>query len=420
MIGLNRKLAGACLALGIGLAPGIASATDLTFVSWQKDDPSYGSWWQAVIDEFEAKHPGDKIEWTKVARQEYADTMFTMFAGGNPPDIVHLAAFEYQPFANEGWIEDLGPWIKKAGLDLKGWAGQSTCEFEGKTQCIMLLYTGYVLGYNEKMLKDAGIDHPPVGWDEFLADARAMTKDLDGDGVSDQFGTGIPVKDAAGLNYAVLNQVLDLGGRFTKDGKPAFDSPEVIGALTRIKQLFTEGLTPKDQATNDIRQLFNEGKIGMYVDGTWMEGVLNNADPAIRPDLKMTMSPFSPPVGGTSNVLTMPSDLSPEKKQLVWDFISIATSKPFQEKFAELSGQPAPMPGLDYSSEIAKNPNFKLFIDAGSAAAAADVDRLPKGLELKFNEVQKVFQKDVQKMLIEDMTPADTGALIQKDVLAIR
>ena len=33
---LGKTIAGACLALGLGLAPTLASATTLSFVSWMK------------------------------------------------------------------------------------------------------------------------------------------------------------------------------------------------------------------------------------------------------------------------------------------------------------------------------------------------------------------------------------------------
>ena len=41
-----------------------------------------------------------------------------MFASGSPPDIVHLAAFEYQQFADQGFMEPLDKWIKGDDSDL--------------------------------------------------------------------------------------------------------------------------------------------------------------------------------------------------------------------------------------------------------------------------------------------------------------
>ena len=87
-----------------GLAPAMAD-TVLKFISWQTDDAGTGDWWHAAIAEFEKQHPGVRIEFTKAERGAYADTMTTLFAAGQPPQIVHLASFEFQIFADNGWLE---------------------------------------------------------------------------------------------------------------------------------------------------------------------------------------------------------------------------------------------------------------------------------------------------------------------------
>ena len=222
------------------------------------------------------------------------------------------------------------------------------------------------------------------------------------------------------MMYGVLGYTLDAGGRFTDaDGKPTFDSAPVVDALTNIKKIYAEGLMPAEQSSGDIRQLFSEGKIAMTVDGPWIYGTMQSASAEEKPNLKLTMPPFTPPIGGTSNVIGMPSDLSPEKKQLVWEFIQIATSQEFQQKFAEIAKQPAPMPGLDYSALIAAAPNCERFIKSNEAASSANVDRLPKGLEVQFNQVQDVFFKELQRMFIENLDPAQVAKNIQDEVVAM-
>ena len=257
----NKTVAMGALAISTALTALPVASETLTFVSWMKDEPGYGDWWNEIVAEFEATHPGVDIELTRVARDDYANAMFTMFAGGSPPDIVHLAAFEYQPFADEGWLEPLDEWVANSDLSLDGWAGQGTCEWDGSTYCVMLLYTGYVMAYNEKMLADAGIDSVPTSWDEYLAAARAMTKDTDGDGVIDQYGTGLPTKGAGSVMHTALNFVLDAGGAWTVDKEPTFNSPETIEGIARMKLLFEEKLSPPELASGDVRQLFIEGRI---------------------------------------------------------------------------------------------------------------------------------------------------------------
>ncbi|RVV99459.1 sugar ABC transporter substrate-binding protein [Mesobaculum littorinae] len=415
-----RHLKKTALALALGTTTALSalpvSAETLTFVSWMKGEPGYGDWWNEVIEKFEAEHEGVEIEMTKVARGDYADTMFTMFAGGTPPDIVHLAAFEYQSFANEGWLETLDPYIEESGLDLEGWAGQDTCVWDGETKCIMLLYTAYILAYNERMLNEAGFDEVPKGWDEFLEAARATTKDTNGDGQTDVYGIGVSSAGGSNMMHDMLHFVLDAGGNWTEDGKPSFDSPGVIEGLRRFKQIYTEGLTPRDAEAGDMRQLLVEGRIAMRLDGPWIYNIIKDAGEDIRDDLKLAESPLDPPVGGTSNVIGMPSDISDERKDLVWDFIQIATSEEMQQRFATLGSSPAPMPGLDYTAEIEADPYFELFETANNKAAEAGIDRLPAGLELEFNEVVKLVFRETQRMLIDDLDPEVAAQNIQKAV----
>lgn len=415
---LRRTTRTAALALATSTFALTAGAQELTFVSWMTGDPGYGDWWNEVVEKYEAEHPGVTVEMTKVARDEYADTMFTMFAGGNPPDIVHLAAFEYQPFADEGWLEPLGPWIEQSGKDLGGWAGQGTCEWEGETYCIMLLYTGFILAYNEQLLAEAGHE-VPTDWESFLAAAQAVTKDTDGDGIIDVYGTGVTTLGGTNMMHDMLSFVLDAGGSWTVDGAPSFDNPGTIEGLRRFKQIYDERLTPRDIDTGAARQLMAEGRVAMRVDGPWIYAVLKGADPAVGEHLKMAPSPFDPPVGGTSNVIGMPSDLDDERKQLVWEFIETATSAEMQDRFATLGDSPAPMPGLDYAEQAALNPYFELFAQENERAAAAGIDRLPKGLELELNEVAKVVFEEVQRMLIEDLPPEEAAANIQEEVQRI-
>lgn len=418
MKSLKKTAIGTALALTTLLTAMPVAAETLTFVSWMKDEPGYGDWWNEIIAEYEETHPGVEISMSRVSRDEYADTMFTMFAGGNPPDIVHLAAFEFQPFANEGWMEPLGPWIEKAGLDLEGWAGQPTCEWQGETVCIMLLYTGFVMAYNEKLFEEAGVPLP-TDWESYLHAARELQKDTDGDGINDQLGIALPFIGDASVMQEALNYVLDAGGSWTVDGEPAFDRPEVIEGLSRWKQLFDEGLTPKELSSADVRQFLLEGRLAMTVDGGWINNTFRSASDEVRQHLKIAKSPFSPPLGGTSNVLGMPSDISDEKKQLVWDFIELTASQKYQQRFAEWGKTPAPRPGLDYSALIAESPSFEILAQAAADAAAANVDRLPKGLELENNEVVKIFFNEAQKMILQGDDPAEVAARLQEKVSKI-
>ena len=346
--GLWRLGRGAAIAalLAVGVAAPAAADTTLRFVSWQVEDPAFGPWWRKAIAEFEKTHPGVKIEFTSVPRESFADQMTTLFASGSPPQIVHLASFEFQSFADNGWLEPLGPYIEGAKLDLDGWAGQKLCDWDGETVCIMMLYYGGMMAYNEAMFKEAGIAVPKT-WNEQLAAARALTKDNNKDGLIDQYGIGVVTAGGAGQYLSdMLSYVVDAGARWTNaEGEPTLDTPEMIEALGRWKVQIKENLTPLDMEAGSLRQAFIEGRVAMRIDGPWMWGIMQKAKPEIREHLKVAVPPFQPPTGGSSNVLGIASEIDDAEKKLAWDFIQIATSAELQSTYAEVSGSPAPRPG---------------------------------------------------------------------------
>lgn len=399
--------------------PALAQNKVLKFVSWQKDERGAGDWWGSVIKEFEATHPGVKIEWTKVERGAFADTMTTLFAGGQPPDIVHLASFEFQKFADNGWLEPLDPYIKNAKLDLKGWAGQDTCSWNKQTVCVMMLYFGYFMAYNEELLKKEGLE-VPKNYAEFLTAARKLTKDVNGDGIVDQFGTGHETRGGGGQYMSeMMNYTLDAGARWTDEsGKITINTPQMVEGLTRWKTIVKENLTPRDLAAGEVRQLFADGKIAMKTDGPWLWPIIQKGK--AKDQIKLTMAPFSPPVGGSSNVLGIASEISPENKKLAWDFIAIATSDKFQSTYATLGASPPPDPRADTSGASKDTPHFDLLVKATKAAADAKIDRIPKGLELQFNEFAKMVMEESQRMIIQDLDPKAVAATMQKKAEALQ
>jgi len=396
-----------------------ANATELRFVSWQNDDGGMGDWWRAAIAKFEAEHPGHTIDFTKVDRGSYADTMTTLFAGGQPPQIVHLASFEYQSFAENGWMENLDPWFEKDGIDMTGWAGQDTCRWNDETACIMLLYFGFMMAYNEEILASEGLEVPTT-YEEFLKVARVTTKDLNGDGITDQFGTGHETRGGAGQYLTeMLNYVLDAGAYWTdKEGNVTIDTPEMIEGLSRFKTIIDEGLSPKDMSSGDVRKLFADGKMALKLDGPWLYPIMQEGAAADK--LKVAIPAMSPPVGGSSNVLGMASEISDEEKQLVWDFIKIVMSPEFQRTYATDAGNTPPSPSADLTGVEEKVPHFPLLVETQKAAAQAGVDRIPTGLEVQYGEFGKMVQEEVQRMIIENLDPADVVKVMQEKAVAIQ
>ncbi len=411
-----RALVAACALALIAIMPAQAQ-TKLRFFSWQTDDQSNSVWWLAANKAFEAAHPGVTIEFVKVPRDSFADTMMVMFGGNTPPDIVHLAAFEFPSFVQEGFLEDLTPLIARDKLDLKGWAGQGRCVIDGKTYCVNLNYFGYLLFYNTALLQAAGVA-VPADWEQFLDAARRVTAS----GKGQVFGTGLHTSAGAGQYLTeLLAMVLDAGGRWTNSaGKPTIDTPEVIEGLRRWKLLQTEKLTPLGLKAEDVRQLFIEGRVAMRLDGPWMQGLLAKARPEVRDNLKTAETPTTTPLGGTSNVIAIPASLAPERKRLVWEYIRQVASREWQEQYVALSGQLAPRPGSLTPAILATKPFLATFQAAQDKAAGKGIDRLPAGFETTYNEFAKIVTEEAQRMVLDNADPSATARRMQARAVALQ
>ena len=102
-------------------------------------------------------------------------------------------------------------------------------------------------------------------------------------------------------------------------------------------------LTYAPPGTNSAvaRQLFIDGKAAFLRDGPWVWATLQKAKPEMRPVLKMAQLPFPVLTGGASNSLHIPAKLDPQKKKLVWEFIALAATPAWQEKYVQMTGSPS-------------------------------------------------------------------------------
>ncbi len=347
--------------------------------SWQATEPGTSDWWNALIDAFEAQNPGVTIEFTHEPFASYNQTMVTRFAGGNPPDILHLPAANFMVYAQEGWLEPLDEHLADMSDVVNQWTPvQSTCEYEGQTLCIVVLGYGYVLGWNQAAFEEAGLAGPPKNSDELIEYARQLTVDKDGDGAIDQYGFVFPTVTHPGVETTATSFLFEAdpdGHWVNAEGELNRDA--ITTAWTKMRQLIADGSVPLGLDNNGKRQFFVEGRAAMMLEGPWIQGNINSAAPDVQPGLQVASTPFSGTVyGGASNVLAVPADIDPERQELAWKFIELFTSEEWQAKYATIAGQPPARAGVLDDAFLAENPNMQVFVNEANAAK----DYIPPGM----------------------------------------
>ncbi|WP_037650035.1 ABC transporter substrate-binding protein [Streptomyces flavidovirens] len=207
-------------------------------LAWQKESVDAN---KELVDEWNAAHPGVRVEYVQGSWDSVHDQLLTSFEGGEAPDIIHDASDDLADFAYGGYLADLRellPARLKSDIPPRSW---ETATFGEGVYGVPFLQEPRVLIANEKILRESGVRIPtpqkPWSWPEF----RQIAKELSG-GDGKRFGVAWPLKDPVS---ATLNLGLSAGGQlFHRD------------ADGKAKVRFTEGdavvpATVHDQVNTD-------------------------------------------------------------------------------------------------------------------------------------------------------------------------
>jgi len=211
---------------------------------------------------------GIKVELEVVPWADLYNRILTAVSSGEGPDVLNIgntwastlqASGAFVPWEGEA-MEAVG------GADKFVPAALATGGTVGEAPTSLPLYSmAYGLYYNTKMFEEAGIKEAPATWDEFLADAKKLTKDTDGDKNIDQYGFTLAGQRVANNAHAAFILGMQNGGElYTQDGKPDFTNDGVVAGVNDWVQLMgEEGVVSKSNAE------INDGSVlpGELVDG---------------------------------------------------------------------------------------------------------------------------------------------------------
>jgi multiple sugar transport system substrate-binding protein len=290
------------LALAACGGAGAGGRTTLTVSNWA--DWSEQRLEDAYIHTFGRAHPGVRVTMEAVTNgPEYRDRILTSIAAGSPPDVVQLDNIDIPAFVDAGVLQDLAPYLARVGL--------RTSDFEPRVLAIFrrgsALYaipkdfTPMVIAYNRDLFDRAGVPYPSTDWtwEQFLAAAKRLTRDRDGDGVVDQWGFWLDRRD-----FMWIPSIWALGGDvLCPDGLRAsgcLDSPASVWAFRAFTGLATaDSVTPRffglRRSMGDQMREFASGRLAMMPAGHfWLPQLRPYAE---RRNLRIGFAPFPHRVG---------------------------------------------------------------------------------------------------------------------------
>ena len=220
--------------------------------------PARTEFLKSQLAEFEKANPDIKIEVISLPWGQAFEKFLSMVQAGETPDLVEMPERWVGLYANNGQLEDLGPYMKdwKEAATL----GDRAKEFGStvKNTQYMIPYGYYInaMFYNKKLFAEAGLSGPPQTMEEFAADAKKISELGNGKyGYCLRGGPG-----AFGSIQQFLNNMNGKPGYFNEDGTSTFNEEGSVKGLQMMQDIYMKGWAPKDS----ISWGFNELVTGFY------------------------------------------------------------------------------------------------------------------------------------------------------------
>lgn len=251
--------------------------------------------------------------------------------------------------------------------------------------------------YNVKMFKEAGVNSFPKTYSEFIEAAKKITKDVDGDGKTDQW---MGYRDIRPIwwqrYYDFYTEYITASGGQTlfKDGKMAIDRKAAVQVLDFFKQLYDNGYFPRSTLQGNA---FMFGRIATEFTGPWNIAFLEkNAPETLDYDYAPLPVPddYSGPIftyGDHKNIVVFSNTKYPEES---WEFVKFLINKEADYKLLTLANQIPVRKNLlsdtTYSVYLSKHPKLARF--ARQAAYTRGVDGVRDFKEI-LDAVTRYYEK---------------------------
>ena len=216
----------------LNTAPSVSAAVQLTHYTYEAHGDFWRQFLELMAERFKAS-TGISVEFIVASGSEYRAKLMTMIAGGVPPDVTDAHPMLGAPLIAQGVFEDLTPYVKRDNFPIDQMppvAVEGVMTPDRKLWGIPGSVYPVVTFFNADLFAEAGIPNPrELGenwtWETLISSARALTRDRDGDGVFETYGT-------SRISYRWEMQVHQAGGqlydRVVYPTKSQFNTPEVL------------------------------------------------------------------------------------------------------------------------------------------------------------------------------------------------
>ncbi|NPV55157.1 MAG: sugar ABC transporter substrate-binding protein [Anaerolineae bacterium] len=361
-----------------------------------------------AIARFNEKYPNVEVELkfnTITTWAEYLQQLGTQVAGGDAPDIVHLATEGVKMAVDNELAIPLDEYIAsspdgQALLDDVAPAMIDSLSADGKLYFLPAAWNNMMIHYNTKVFEEAGIERPSDDWtwDDFIAIAQQLTKDTDGDGKTDKWGFAMPYYFFGVTPWLYSNGTAAMNPELTESNLSDLAVIETVQFLQDIVYEYKVAPDPFNTDPNASSTLFASGDFAMAGGGHWpiqfyMANDFSDYDVLPWPQNKEKATVFGADgygiyPGSENKELAFALMLELVSEETLAETVSAGVAIPARRSVAE-------SPGF-----LAEPKNAQLFY--GSLDYAKPVTAPPE-----YAEMSTIFMRWLDKVMADEMSAED-------------
>jgi multiple sugar transport system substrate-binding protein len=313
------------------------SAVTIQYATWDETRRPLD---EKVIKAFEASHPNIKVKYNLVPWDAYWQKAAAMTAGGVTFDVMWMNLDNLPFYVSQGALEPITVTASENKLIPSAMIAPYRTSAD-KVYGLPLGPQAVSVYVNRDLFKKRGVPIPTKGWtwDQMLAAAQKLTFSEGG-------------KKFWGINGQDLQVDLEYGMSFfyTFGGSSIFkktatgyvanlDSTFKTTAQKLYDLIYKYRVAPSSKdVTQAGYQIFLAGQLGIYIEGTWMTGVLNG-----NPKLNWSYAPFptlkagdKPRASSSAHALVIPKGA--KEKTAALEFAKYVTTNVEAQKLISNNG----------------------------------------------------------------------------------
>lgn len=356
--------------------------TTINFAAATFTETGRGPKLRAWIDEFNKSQKKIRVVPLGVPVASFGTTILTQMGGGIGPDLIRFDMPEYEQAVAGNLIEPLDNAIDASKYDFYKTPDKYDV-IDGKRYGVMFEISNYAMIYNTDVVKT-----PPTTFDEYLASAKAATKD----GV---YGTAFRQTTAQydGMMQDMWNWVYGFGGSWSDGSKLTLNSSKVIEGLTAFKQTYDANVIPKGATSAAYRTMFGANKVAMMLDNGGVVGIVKG----MNVNLHVAVAPIPFPVKQQGSILApLVVNKSSKHKAAAETFMKWMLEPANQSTLQTVLGASSVATRTERSAaDLAKAPYLKVFDDLTDSGHPHIIE----GFEAKTPEIRKIVVDQVIRAL---------------------